>query len=332
MGLWDRIRSKLFTKAASSSSNDVEQPEMITVYDKFGRTLLVPKQEWRQNVLPGQIEEAWNDPAALYQAIVMALNDGFYIEVLAASERLLQIDDDQERSHVVRGIVLMKTGDLDGSKKILTKYIDEHGATGTVLTNLAKVYAERDESERAELTLWDGLKLDPNQENGLSWWGAIHEERLGQQGFIDSMSKAATIPGSWRPQLWLARKSLEQDRPEEAIRHYEAILKVAADHGDVLMQISGDLGSHGCLDEILTLILPVYDPEKHDVQTGLNILQAYMEKGDYILGKQLLQRMYALNRPDIRDRLHYYAAEFEKLKDAAEPLPPASDQQGTPVG
>lgn len=319
MGLWDKIRSALTKKDASTSVKDGEQPEMITVYDKFGRTLLVPKQEWQHNVLPGQLAEASNDPAALYQAIVMALNDGFHNEVVAASERLLQIDDDQERSHVIRGIVLLKIGDLDGSEQILTSYIDKHGATGTVLTNLAKVYAERGNGEQAEATLWDGLKLDPNQENGLLWWAAIHEERLGQQGFLDSMNKAATIPGSWRPQLWLARKSLEQERLEEAIRHYEAILKVAADHGDVLMQISGDLGSHGYLDEIITLILPVYDPEKHDVQTGLNVLQAYVEKGDYIPGQRFLQRMYVLDRPEIRERLHYYAAEFEKLKDAAEP-------------
>ncbi|HUG70806.1 MAG TPA: hypothetical protein VMM76_23860 [Pirellulaceae bacterium] len=33
-----------------------------------------------------------------------------------------------------------------------------------------------------------------------------------------------------------------------------------------------------------------------------------------------------VDRPDIRERLHYYAAEFEKLKDAAEPLPQAQEE------
>ncbi|MCA9122921.1 MAG: hypothetical protein H6822_06705 [Planctomycetaceae bacterium] len=209
----------------------------------------------------------------------------------------------------------------------MSKYIVEYGATGMVLTNLAKVYAERGENKQAEAILWDGLKLDPNQENGLLWWAAIHEERLGQQGFLDSMNTAAAIPGSWRRQLWLARKSLEQERPQEAMQYYEVILNVAANHGDVLMQISGDLGTHGCLDGILTLIPPVYDPEKHDVHTGFNILQAYVEKGDYIMGQRFLQRIFVLDRPDIRECLHYYAAEFEKLKDAAEPLPQAQEEQ-----
>lgn len=74
------------------------------------------RQEWQRNILPGQFAKASDDPEALYQAIVMAQNDGFHNDVVEASGRLLQIDTDQERSHVVRGIVLMKTGDLDGSE------------------------------------------------------------------------------------------------------------------------------------------------------------------------------------------------------------------------
>ena len=328
MGMWDKIRS-VFGKTSDPTLPADEQEDMVPVFDKYGRELLVPKEEWRKNVLPGQLNDATDDPGALYQAIVMALNDEFGNEVLNASDRLLQIDPDKERSHVVRAIVLLKTGDLDGSERVLSDYVTGFGATGTVLTNLAKVHAERGDEERAAKTLWDGLKIDPNQENGLMWWASIHQERDGKAGFHKSMKKAASIPGSWRPQLWLARSCLEQNDLGKAKEYYVEILQVAADQGDVLMQISGDLGNNGYIDEILAMLLPVYDAEKHGVLPGFNLLEAYLQKKEYVEGEQFLQRLYALNRPDIRERLHHYATEFEKLQDTAEPL---TERPSEPVG
>jgi len=331
MGLFDKLRAP-FSKAsspASSTTTATEKPERITVYDKFGQQLTISRDEWRAKVLPGRIKEVWNNPDELYDTIVMAMNDGFFTEVLEASERLLAIDGNSERAHTVRGIVLMKTGDLDGAEDAFQQFIRQNGPTGSLLTNLAKVYSQRGQKERSEAVLWEGLNLDPNQENGLMWWGTIHGERNGKTGFIDAVRKVAAISGSWRPQLWLARNCLENKQLNTAKIYYEHVLAHAVDVPGVLMMISGDLGKNGFVAEVLKVALPVYQAEKHGLPVGVNILQAYLETKNYPDGEQFLHKMFAMNRPDWKQNLMYYAAEFDKLRigasrDRKEVEPPVS--------
>src|SRR5207253_1865495 len=125
------------------------------------REMYITRDVWRTQVLLNQLQVDSNDPDKLYSLIVSALQDGFQQDVLDASAQLLRIDHDRERSHALRAIVLMKNGKLDEAEAVLQSYIREDGATGTILTNLAKVYAAKDENERAEQTLWQALVLDP---------------------------------------------------------------------------------------------------------------------------------------------------------------------------
>ena len=136
----------------------------------------------------------------------------------------------------------MKTGDLDGAEDAFQQFIRKNGPTGSLLTNLAKVYFERGQTERSESVLWEGLNLDPNQENGLMWWATIQGERNGKTGFLDAVRKAAEISSSWRPQLWLARNCLENEQLNMAKIYYEHVLAHAVDVPGVLMMISGDFG------------------------------------------------------------------------------------------
>ncbi len=335
MGVFGKLRTVLFKKhceprlkaqaepvslprSSEPAATAPVEPAMITGYDKFGRQMLIPRKEWQEKVLPANLRQHWNSPDNLYMTIYMALNDGFHQEVLTASERLLAIDLNRERGHVVRGIVFMKNGDLDGAERVLQQYIRQFGATGSILTNLAKVYADRKDNEKAEATLWEALTLDPNQDNGLLWWAAIHQERGGKEAFLRAIREAAAIAGSWRPQLWLARNCLEEKNLPEAKRYYDHILKIAVDQPDVLIMISGDLGKNGYVSEILNVILPLYDPETHDVRAGANILQAYLETKNVADGDKLLHRLFALNRPDFKQPLMFYSAEFDKLRDSTQ--------------
>ena len=258
-------RAEPFPIPSSESKPSTLAPDTatVTVYDTFGRQGSVPREQWRQNILPSNLKQHWDDPEGLYSMIVMALNDEFYSDVLQASERLLAIDHNQERGHAIRGFVLMKNGDVDAAEQLLQGYVQEHGATGPILTMLAKVYSQQGKPEQVEATLWDGLVLDPNQENGLLWWAMIHKDRSGRDGFLEAMTRAASVDGSWRPQLWLARDRLENKDLEGAKRYYDYILKIAADQPEVLMMISGDLGKNGYAREILDIVLPFFDPERH---------------------------------------------------------------------
>ena len=69
-----------------------KDPNMIRVFDSYGRELFITRQQWRDNVLLGNLKDAWNEPDKLYQLIVSALNDGFHSDVIGASEQLYEID------------------------------------------------------------------------------------------------------------------------------------------------------------------------------------------------------------------------------------------------
>lgn len=316
-----KIISSLFKKnipegdriSKSTAATNVEV-DLITVYDKYGRELKITKNEWREKVLGPNLNKAWDNPDELYGFIVSALNDGFVNDIVDASSRLLAIDAIPERSHAIRGIVLMKTGRFDDAESILLAGIDRVGETGTLLTNLAKVYAEQGETTKSDQTLWRSILIDPNQENGLLWWAAIQRERNGESGYLLALQNAASIAGSWRPQLWLARHHLERQDVDKAIALYEFVLQGKNYSNEALMMISGDLGNNGQVALIPDVVAPAYDPEKHDPRTGINLVQAYLQLGRRQDGEALLSRLYALDLPPYKHHFDHYASELQKIE------------------
>lgn len=170
------------TPTASNSSNLANDPNLVRAFDAYGREIFITKEEWRTNVLPGSIESNWNNADALYNVIVGALTDGFRAEVIEAVSHLYEIDPHPDRGACIWGIVLMEETRLDEAENVFRKFLNERGANGTILTNLAKVYSKRNDNAKAEEILWQALEHDPNQDNGLMWYYAIHCERSGDAG------------------------------------------------------------------------------------------------------------------------------------------------------
>ena len=309
-----------------SDDPNIKEPDMVRMYDKYGTEVLIPKSEWRNKVLPGTLKEYWNDPQGLYQTVIMAVDDGFAKDVLAASKRLLSIDPQKERAYCVRGIALMKAGDLDGAEKILNEYLEKHGASGYVITNLAKVFAEQGDQRKSELALWRSLTMDPNQDNALSWWMSIFLEREGEQAAIDALKKAAALPKSWRPQLNLGIRYLQKKDLQEAMTYLGPLLEKHTDEPDVLYSISGDLGQNGYVQELIDLIGPWYVAEKHRPGTGLNLLLAYLNTKKLEEGEKLIHQLALLNRPDLKQQLNYFAQQFAELKKKTDQLPQVEEK------
>jgi tetratricopeptide (TPR) repeat protein len=245
--------------------------------------------------------------------VISGLNDGFEKDLLPATKRLLEIDGDPERSHTIRSIVLMKNGRLDEAEKTLREGISKKGETGSLLTNLAKVFTERGDQSNSDETLWRSIQVDPNQENGLLWWSAVQKERGGEAGYLQALHTAAALPGSWRAKLWLARHHLERKEIESARSLYQEVLASGLYDGNTLTMMSGDLGNNGQIPLILELIAPLYDEHKHDTFTGINLLRAYRELGKADEGQALLARMYALGLAPIRQQLNQFAEAFQKM-------------------
>lgn len=235
----------------------VPNEEMIVAYDANGREMHIARSDWRNNVfLPG-LEQKWNNAAELYDAILGGLNDGFAADLIPAAARLVEIDDDPERSHTIQSIVLMENKRLVDAENTLQAGIAKVGATGILLTNLAKVFSHKGDDARAEKLLWQAIEADPNLDNGLLWWASIKQEREGEAGYVAGLRTVAALPGSWRAQLWLASYHLEHNNVAAARALYDEVLAGGRYDGSSLMMISGDLGRNGEIALLVELIAPV---------------------------------------------------------------------------
>ena len=129
-------------------------------------------------------------------------------------------------------------------------------------------------------------------------------------------SPASVPTGGVKPRLAAAREQLEAKDLPAAMAIYEEILAApggAGDRADVLVAISGDLGSHGHVEEIVELIAPRYDAGRHGPATGLNLLQAYLATGNADAAQHVLDILFALNRPELEDRLHGFSNALAEL-------------------
>ena len=131
--------------------------------------------------------------------------------------------------------------------------------------------------------------------------------------------------GGVMPRLVTARERLEAKDLPGALAIYEAVLAEAGDRADVLVTISADLGITGHIPQIIDLIAPRYDAERHGPATGLNLLQAYLAARDADAAQHVLDILFALNRPDLEERLHGFSNAIAELihaqKTGQVPLP-----------
>lgn len=325
MGLFDKLLGKKTASSGSpplpwspEKSDPANDPNLIKLFDEYGREMFITKQEWRDKVLRGNLEKQRNSPDDLYSMLVGALQDGFAADIIDYAEHLKRIDPIPARGATILGIVYMKVNRLDDAQRVLDEHIAKHGEEGFVLTNLAKVYSERGDHDHADAILWHALEIDPNQDNGLEWYAAIQNERRGEAGALDAFKRVAALPKSWRARLWLAREALKQNKLSEAESLYKDALTLAdrPTPADLLMQMSGDLGNSGHLDEIIRLTSPYFDPSYHGLQVGNNIIKANLELGRLDEARQVLKQLYAQRRPDWKQTLNYWDTELAKAETA----------------
>ncbi|MHC4553473.1 MAG: tetratricopeptide repeat protein, partial [Planctomycetota bacterium] len=184
------------------------------------------------------------------------------------------------------------------------------------LTNLAKVHSNRGNETLAESTLWRALELDPNQDNGLQWFATIHNDREGKSAMIDAFRRVAELPKSWRARLWIAREELESNNLISAKKLYKEAISLCDNPipADLLMQMTGDLGNNGHLDEIISLAEPYFDPSFHGLQVGNNLIKANLDLSNFDNAKIILDALYTQNRPDWQETLSFWDTEIAKVR------------------
>lgn len=134
------------------------------------------------------------------------------------------------------------------------------------------------------------------------------------------------------PRLVTARERLDAKDLPGALAIYEEVLAAAGDRADVLVTISGDLGSSGQVVQIIELVAPRYDAERHGPATGLNLLQAYLAVRDANAAQHVLDILFALNRPELEERLFGFSNAIADLMATAAAQPATVGGHDAPVG
>jgi tetratricopeptide (TPR) repeat protein len=292
----------------------------IQVFDKYGRELQVPRDKWRDEILPATLRTHWDEGDALYGDILQALHDGFVDEVAAAVARLRELEPESARSATALAFVEMKQGRLDEAQQLLEGYVDRHGPEGVVLNNLAKVHAERGDNDLVERTLWRSLQADPNHENSLGWFEALHRERGGSAAAIDALRRVCALPNAWRARLGLARHALDARDLRGALALYDEALQMlgAQVPAEALMTITGDLGRRGFLAQALEIGVPRFVPEEHGVLAGNNLIKAYVDSGKLAEARALVERLFSFNRQEWRSSLTFWEAQIVQAETSRE--------------
>lgn len=134
--------------------------------------------------------------------------------------------------------------------------------------------------------------------------------------------------GGVLPQLAAARAKLAARDLPGAMAIYEEVLAAAGDRADVLLTMSADLGTHGHVRELVELIAPRYDAERHGPGPGLNLLQAYLAVRQPEAAQHLLDLLFALGRPELEDRLIGFSRAIAEISVAAEAAPEVAPNEG----
>lgn len=158
--------------------------------------------------------------------------------------------------------------------------------------------------------------------------GNSESPAAGNGGAPPAAQGAETSAKSVGPRLAAARERLDARDLKGALAIYEEVLAGAGDRADVLVAISGDLGSTGNIPQIIELVAPRYDAQRHGSAIGLNLLQAYLAVRDADAAQHVLDILFDLNRPELEDRLHGFSNAIAELisKGRVQGIPQADPQ------
>jgi tetratricopeptide (TPR) repeat protein len=286
--------------------------DAIRVFDEHGRELLIAREEWIKNVLPGALQKEWDHPDGLASIILQSLDDGLAAHVVEAAEQLHDIDANMERGGILRGLVLMENGRYAEAAEIFKGVEEEHGVSAPALANLAEAQEKLGDAAGAKATRWRALTVDPNQEQALARYANRARAEGGEAGFQEAMRRVDALPGSWRARIGLGAGALAAGDRERGVAVFRHILEHNPDIGvEPLVQMSGELGKAGALEAIVDLFTPVFHPQRHGMPLGNNLIKANLDLGRLDAAKGILESLYAQQRPDWRENLAFWQAEID---------------------
>jgi len=121
-----------------AKGDPASDPNLIRVFDGYGREMFITKQQWKDDVLLGNLRKAKTDPEQLHAMLAGALQDGFAADIVPYAEHLWRTDPVPSRGATILGIVYMEVNRLDDAQRVLSQ-----------------LYAQKRHDWQQTLSFWD---------------------------------------------------------------------------------------------------------------------------------------------------------------------------------
>jgi Flp pilus assembly protein TadD len=308
--------------SAAAATGGTPAADSIEATDAFGRRVRLSREQYRKEVLPELLKAHGSDPERLTAIILQGLRDGLAKELIAAANRLTVIDKDPERCLSVLAVVQRDSGDLDAAEFTLRELLQKRPQSPNARVGLAMLQDQRGDLAASEKLLWEALQIDPNHADAVHGYLQLRHRLVGDAGQRAELDKLCALPGSWRPQLWLARLHLLEQDMAAAAAVYRALFATAGGESDALVMAAGDLahaGQHALVDE---LVAPRFLPGRHHPHAGLTLLHHFVATKQHQKGSELLHQMHLHYGHMVGEQLQGFTAEFDRQRLAALPPPP----------
>jgi tetratricopeptide (TPR) repeat protein len=302
----------------------------IRVFDSYGRELFFTREQWRTRILPDNLKRVWNDPDQLYAFISNAFTDGFIADVVPAARHMYEMEK-SSRTVSLMSHILIEQRSFDQAEALCNHFLETFGEDAYVLTSLARIHGARYRENAAINMLWRSLQVDPNQPFAVLWFRDLHAQAGGADAGLNALKRVAALPKSWRAQLWIARTALEaKDLPAALTAYCQALDHAGAPPpAELLEQLTGDLGQHGHIEELLSLATPVFDARLHGIVVGNNMIKAHLDAGQIDEAREILNQLSTIQLPDWKQTLAFWEMEITKARVESTEISPADPMSVT---
>jgi len=298
-------------------------PAFVEGRDAAGRPVRIPRDEYVAKVLPSLVQQHGSNPDQLAAVVLQALRDGLASAVLPAANRLTVIDKNVERALSVLAVVQRDAGELDSAEATLRELQQKRPNSPAARVGLGMLAVTRGDAGKGEALLWEALQMDCNHADAVHGWLQLRHRAVGDAGYRAEVEKLTALPGSWRPQLWLARHLVQHAQGEGVEAIYRDVLSRAAGEHDALVMASADLVQQQRHALVRELVLPAFVPGRHHPHVGIALLHHHLQNQEHEAGSQLLHQMYVHYGHLVGNELQPFTGAFDQLRLSKLPPPPA---------
>lgn len=246
--------------------------------DKLPQTPVFVDQVMTRDELWRMLEEhmrhAWTDPVRLYPLVRRAIDHRFAREALPYAEQLFRRANGMEIGALILAETQRKAGLLAEARATLTGQQARTGPSALLLLNRAKVEGNLGQGDVELALLRQSLEIDPNTDQAVELWQAIHRDRFGHDAAIGALEDVARLPGTWRPQMWLARRVHERGDTERAVALFRHAVTASRFDKDCVTMAVGTLSP-----ELGIAALADYEPRTGPPHVGFLLVELLAKTG-----------------------------------------------------